>query len=143
MRFKVTTVILSVLVLSVWLISCVDVPTNGPDVPDFRSSFRFFSAAEDLGSVDVSVDGQSIGSLSFMGEIAHQDFPSGSRVVTLGSEELRVPMTFDEKATIVVFPLLTADPERRFQKVTERRTFESAQTESARILRDYILISEK
>ena len=131
MKFKVTTVILSVLVLSVWLISCVDVPTNGPTPPDFRSEFRFASAAADLGDVGVSVDGQSIGNVSFLGEIAHADYPSGNRVVTLSNgDELRVPMTFDERATVLILPLTAAV--REFIKLVERRTFDAAATSTAR-----------
>ncbi len=132
MKFKVTSVILSALVLSVWLISCADVPTNGPTPPDFRSEFRFASAAADLGDVGVSVDGQSIGNVAFMGEIAHADYPSGSRVVTLSNgDELRVPMTFDERATVLILPLTAAV--REFIKLVERRTFQTAATATARI----------
>lgn len=131
MKFKVTTVILSVLVLSVWLISCVDVPTNGPPPPDFSSEFRFVSAAADLGDVGVSVDGQSIGNVTFMGEIAHADYPSGNRVVTLSNgDELRVPMTFDERATVLILPLTAAV--REFIKLVERRTYQTAATSTAR-----------
>lgn len=132
MKFKVTTVILSVLVLSVWLLSCADVPTNGPTPPDFRSEFRFVSAAADLGDVGVSVDGQSIGNVSFMGEIAHADYPAGSRVVTLSNgDELRVPMTFDERGTVLILPLTAAV--REFIKLVERRTYNAAATSTARI----------
>ena len=131
MKFKVTSVILSVLVLSVWLISCADVPTNGPTPPDFRSEFRFVSAAADLGDVGVSVDGQSVGNVSFMGEIAHADYPAGSRVVTLSNgDELRVPMTFDERATVLILPLTAAT--REFIKLVERRTYQTAATSTAR-----------
>ncbi len=131
MKFKVTSVILSVLVLSVWLISCADVPTNGPTPPDFRSEFRFVSAAADLGDVGVSVDGQSVGNVAFMGAIAHADYPSGSRVVTLSNgDELRVPMTFDERATVLILPLTAAV--REFIKLVERRTFQAAATSTAR-----------
>ena len=132
MKFKVTSVILSVLVLSVWLISCADVPTNGPTPPDFESEFRFVSAAADLGDVGVSVDGQSIGNVAFMGAIAHAVYPSRSRVVTLSNgDELRVPMTFDERGTVLILPLTAAV--REFIKLVERRTFQTAATSTARI----------
>ena len=44
MKLKATIVILSSLLLSVWLLSCVDVSSTGPTPPEFNSEFRFLNA---------------------------------------------------------------------------------------------------
>lgn len=130
MSLKTTTVMLTLLIAAVWLVSCVDVPSKGPTPPEFNAEFRFVSAAEALGDVGISVDGESIGTLSFMGEIAHRQYPAGARVATLDNGDiLRVAMTTDQRGTVLVLPLTGA--EREFIKLVERRIFDPAATANA------------
>lgn len=128
MKFKTTTVMLVLFAAAAWLVGCTDVSSTGPTPPDFQSEFRFVNAAQDLGNVTVSVDGQSVGSLDFMGATDHQTYPSGDRVVTLSSgDTLRVGMASEQRSTVVILPLTGA--EREFVRLDERKTTNSATTD--------------
>jgi len=132
MKFKVTTVILSVLVLSVWLISCVDVPSSGPTPPEFIAEFSFANAAEDLVDVAISVDGQSIGTVPFGMQTDHGRYDAGSRAVTLGNgDQFPVAMTTDQRGTVLLLPL--TGTVREFIKLVERTILQDAATSTAAI----------
>lgn len=131
MSLKTTTVMLTLLIMSVWLLNCTDVPSTGPPVPEFNAEFRFINAAEDLGDVGVSVDGASVGTAAYLGEIAHRTFLAGSRVVDLGSGDSQlIGMETDQRGSVVILPLTGAT--REFLKLNERRIFDSAATSTAR-----------
>ena len=131
MQFKVTTVILSVLVLSVWLISCVDVPSTGPPTPEFNASFRFINAAEDLGDVGISVDGTTVATVSFGAETpTHDTYPAGSRQVSLSNgDTFPVAMTTDQRGTVLLLPLTGTI--REFIKLIEGGIFDQPVTTTA------------
>ncbi|PJF33657.1 MAG: hypothetical protein CUN57_01570, partial [Phototrophicales bacterium] len=106
MKHKTTTAMLILFVVSAWLVSCADVPSNGPTPPEFNAQFRFVNAAQDLGSVTLSVDGQSQGTIDYMGATDHITYPAGSRVAVLSSgDTLNVAMSTDQRATVVILPM--------------------------------------
>lgn len=132
MKYKTTTAMLILFVVAAWLVSCVDVPSNGPTPPEFNSEFRFVNAAKDLGSVTLTVDGQSQGTLDYMGATGHAVYPSGNRVAVLSNgDTLNVAMTTDQRATVVLLPKSGAS--REFAKLIERRTFDPSSTPTARV----------
>lgn len=129
MKFKTTTVMLVLFVAAAWLVSCTDVPSTGPTPPDFTSEFRFANAAQDLGSVGITVDGQSVGTVDFASATQHQEFPSGNRVAVLSTgDSLRVGMTSEHRATVVLLPLTGG--ERESVTLTERFTYTPASTDT-------------
>lgn len=132
MHLKPTKALLSVVVLLLvaWLMSCADVPSTGPTPPELVSQFRFVHAAGDLGNVGVAVDGASVGNITYKGATTHTQFPSGSRVAVLSSNDtLRLAMESYNRGTFVL--LAKAGPVRDFIKLTERRVFDPASTGAA------------
>jgi hypothetical protein len=130
MNLKSIMAVLIILILSVWLMSCTDVPSSGPTPPEFNAQFRFINAAEDLGDVGVSVDGASVGTVPYLGEIAHRTFLAGSRVISLSSGDSQpIAMDADQRGSIVILPLTAAT--REFLKLNERRIFDPATTPKA------------
>ncbi|MCZ6672473.1 MAG: hypothetical protein O7C75_05970, partial [Verrucomicrobia bacterium] len=120
------------LVLSVWLISCVDVPSSGPTPPEFIAEFSFANAAEDLVDVAILVDGQSIGTVPFGMQTDHGRYDAGSRAVTLGNgDQFPVAMTTDQRGTVLLLPLTGTI--REFIKLVERQIFQDATTSTAAI----------
>ena len=128
MKLKATIVILSSLLMSVWLMSCIDVSSTGSTPPTIESEFRFVNGAEDAGIVSMTFDfGSSVSALGFGESNAHQDYPSGNRVAALSDgDTLRIAMTAEQRATVVVLPLTL--PTREFIKAIERRIFDIPST---------------
>jgi hypothetical protein len=132
MHLKPTRALLSatLLLLAVWLMSCADVPSTGPTPPEMVSQFRFVHAAGDLGNVGVSVDGASVGNITYKGATTHTQFPAGSRVAVLSnSDTLRIGMESYSRGTFVLLP--KAGSVRDFIKLTERRIFDPSTTGAA------------
>lgn len=133
MRFNTTTVVLALLLTVVWLVGCVDVPSNGPEVPVIESEYRFLNAASDLGSVGITLDlGDGVSGLDFGGSSAHQTYPSGNRLAVLSNgDSLRIAMTAEQRATVMILPKTGVI--REFTKLIERRIFDSSTVNTAKI----------
>lgn len=113
--------------VSTALLSCADVPSTGPTPPDFRAEFRFVHAAPDLGNVQLAVDDVQQGALDYAGDLAHREYPAGSREVSLSSGERQfVAMSTNLRGTVVVLPALAGAP-REFLRLSERRVFDAPQ----------------
>jgi hypothetical protein len=130
---KITYVLFGVVLLTVAaFLSCVDVPTKGPDPLEAIAGYRFIHAATDLGNVALSVDGVSKGNLSFKGAIGHQQYTAGTREIALSNgEALLVSMTTDIRGTIVLIDKEAG--ERAFLKLTERRVIDEPTTATGRV----------
>jgi len=130
---KITYLLFGVVLLTVAaFLSCVDVPTKGPDPLPAIAGYRFIHAATDLGNVALSVDGVAKGNLSFKGSIGHQQYTAGTREVTLSDgETLLVSMTTDIRGTIVLIDKEAG--ERAFLKLTERRVIDDPTTATGRV----------
>ncbi len=126
MKVKTTTVMLVALLCVAWLVGCVDVSSTGPDAPVINSEFRFLNAAEDLGSVNISLDlGNAVSSLAVGATNTHQTYPSGNRLAVLSNgDSVRVAMTAEQRATVMLLP--KTGTTREFIKLVERRIFDSA-----------------
>ena len=125
--------LLTILVFSAWLLSCVDVPSTGPTPPEINSEFRFLNAAADAGNVSFSFDlGDAISGLDFGEASSHQTYPSGNRLAVLSNgDSLRIAMTAEQRATVVLLPKTLAT--REFVKLIERRIFDPAGTAQIRV----------
>jgi len=123
-----TKLLMATLAAATLLLGCADVPSTGPTPPDLRAEFRFVHAAPELGSVQVSVDGVTQGALNYSGSTAYQNYPAGSRAVTLSSGESQfVAMSTDLRGTVVFLPAAPGAP-REFFRMTERRLFDTPGT---------------
>ncbi len=135
MSWKPATAMLSFLAAIVLLaVGCADVPSTGPDVPDFKADFRFINAAPDAGSLNITVDnghgasdvtisGLDVGSAS-----AHMTFNAGNREVGLSTgDNTTLSMEAEKRGSILI--LNEVDGNRRFVKLAERRRFDPAKTE--------------
>lgn len=133
MKLKATIVILSSLLLSVWLMSCIDVSSTGADPPTIESEFRFLNAAADAGNVSISFDfGSGVSGLDFGDADTHQTYPSGNRLAVLSNgDSLRIAMTAEQRSTVVILPKVL--PTREFVKLIERRIFDASDTPTGRI----------
>jgi len=56
--------LLSVVLLTVLAVSCVKIPTEGHELPNFTGTFRFINAASDVGETAVHLNGSSVGTLA-------------------------------------------------------------------------------
>ncbi len=133
MKLRSTMVMLSVLLLVVWLVGCTDVPSNGPTPPTLEAEYRVLNASE-LSSADMTFDlGPAATGLGFGQANSHQTYPAGNRVGVIGGsgDTLRVAMTTDQRATVLVLPLTTTF--REFIKLVERRIFDPAQTATGKV----------
>ncbi len=135
MKLKATIVILSSLLLSVWLMSCIDVSSTGIPPELLKSEFRFVNAAADAGNVSFSFDlaGQpAVNDLGFGEANSHQTYDSGSRNATLSNgDSFIIAMTAEQRATVVLLPMTLST--REFVKVIERDTFVNPSTLSTGI----------
>ncbi len=124
---------LSALLSLAWLVGCTDVPSNGPTPPTLEAEYRVLNASE-LASVDMTFDsGPAASGLGFGQANSHQTYPAGNRVGVIGGsgDTLRVAMTTDQRATVLVLPLTSSF--REFIKLVERRIFDPAQTATGRV----------
>ncbi len=130
MKLKATIVILSSLLLSVWLMSCIDVSSTGVTPDLLKSEFRFLNAAADAGSVGFTfaLAGQpAVGALDFGESNSHQTYDSGSRSATLSNgDAFIIAMSAEQRATVVLLPMTLST--REFVKLIERRTFDNPST---------------
>ena len=133
MKFITTAVMLTIMLMVVWLVGCTDVPSTAPDPIEVNSEYRFLNAAPDLNSVDLSFDlGPAVSGLAFQASNSHATYPSGARVgVASSGDTLRIAMTTDQRATVLILPL--TESFREFIKLIERRIFDPATTPTARI----------
>ncbi len=121
-----TRVVMAMLV-SAAMLSCAEVPSTGPTPPDFRAEFRFVHAAPELGSVQLAVDGVQQGALDYAGDLAHREYPAGSREVVLSSGDRQfVAMSTNLRGTVVFLPAAAGAP-REFFRLSERRVFDAPQ----------------
>ncbi|MBD3376636.1 DUF4397 domain-containing protein [candidate division KSB1 bacterium] len=131
MNYKSLLSLLVLMLVAALMTGCVDVPADGPTPPEYKAQFRFVHAANDVGDVAVSVDGQSVGNLSFAGVIPHSEFLAGSRTVKLGNEEFPVAMSTEQRGTVVV--LDQQQGARAYIKLVERRLFDAETTEQGNL----------
>jgi hypothetical protein len=77
MHLKPTKALLLVmlLLLAAWLMSCADVPSTGPTTPELVSEYRFVNGAEDL-AMSAWRDGAAVGNLTYKGATAHTELPA-------------------------------------------------------------------
>ncbi len=113
-----------ILMLSVIVWSCVDVNnSNVPSSINYRSLIRFVNLAGDApSSGTVSVDGSSVGSISYGGSTAYLDLPAGSRTLGYSGASQLVSFASDGQFTVVVHSLSGTD---RFLRLDEGYTFKS------------------
>jgi hypothetical protein len=129
MKLKVMSVLLLLGVSSLFLFSsCVDVPTNAVTPPPALSYYRFLNAAAGAGSLTLSVDGSSIGSLDFKGNTSYTEYPAGTKNVVLSTgDTLVMSMATDYQGTMCIlkegaaFTFLRANELRVFDPVTAEK----------------------
>ncbi len=125
--------LLSLLLIFV-LISCVDISTTNVPVVDYKTQANFVNLAIGLGTADVQVDGQPIGSAAFAGEVPaaaqYATISSGSRVLrfkysggTAPADTVRMAFNTDQKGR--VFMVGDATAPRSYVFVSERATYET------------------
>ena len=118
------------MLLTAWLAGCADVPSTGPEPPQYKAQFRFIHAAADLGNVGVAVDGATVGTVDFRGVTPYGEFPAGSRVATLSNgDTLRIAMPPERRGSILLLP--RAGGSREILLLTERRVFDPVATPEA------------
>ena len=115
--------LLLILVMAIGF-SCVDMPSNGPELPDLLSEFRFVNAAPDLATVTVAVDDNAVGSIDYMGSTSYGTYLSGSRVITLSSDDtLRIAMPTSKRGDVIILSRTQANVPRPFIRILGRDTF--------------------
>lgn len=131
MSFKTFLVVLCLGVVTTAFLSCVDIPSEGPEFPDFQSQTRFINAAPELGTAQVMLEPtvgtglQQFATLAFQDATDYQDIPSGDRLAKVASDADTgsVGLQADEVATVILFPRV--GDSRRFRVFPERMRFEA------------------
>jgi hypothetical protein len=106
--------IVGILSLVVW--SCVDVPTEGALPPDYHALARYVHVATDAGTGSVTVDGASVGSLSFGQSTEYLDLLAGGRNLDFASTTQKVVFRSKSQNTVLVYALSGSN---RFLKLDE------------------------
>ncbi|MFQ5706315.1 MAG: DUF4397 domain-containing protein [bacterium] len=132
MSLKSIFVVACLCVVTLGVLSCADVPSTAPEIPDFRTQTRFINAYPGAASVEILLEPtsnaglNSFATVDFQGDTGYQDVPAGNRKMKLQSDPdtTSIGLESDGKITIVVMPKgAPSDP--RFRKFTERRTFDA------------------
>lgn len=125
-----TMVLLTMLCITAWLIGCADVPSTGPELPDITAQYRFYNAAQDIGSVGISVDGTSAGNIGYKEKTGYAEFLAGSREVVLSTGDT-LALSFSTKyyGTIIILPKYSTF--RDYYKHNLRRYFDPETYEPA------------
>jgi len=114
-----------------WLFGCADVPSTGPDTPVFNSEFRFVNGDPGLGSVGVSVDGASAGTIGYTETTGYKTYPSGKKSVSVGSDIVSLDLTSEVRGTVLFLP--KENGERVAFRLSERHTYDPANVGSVGI----------
>lgn len=132
MKLKVMSVLLLFGVFALFILSsCVDMPSEAVTPPPALSYYRFIHAAVGVGSVSLSVDGSSIGSLDFKGNTSYGEYTSGTRTVVFSTgDTVLAPMSTDYRGT---FCILLEDGFVTFFKANEMRVFDAATAEKGKL----------
>lgn len=131
MSLKTIFAVVSVSVISIGLLSCADVPSTGPEFPDFRTQSRFINAVPG-GSVVLLLEPtskaglSSFATLDYQADTGYKDVAAGNRMLKLQSDPDTTTLSFetDGKLTVLILPKAKAT-DARFLIYRERRTFDS------------------
>ena len=117
MSLKTSFVVACVCVVTIMFLSCVDVPSTGPEFPDFRSQTRFINAAVEVGTVDLLLEPtsgaglSSFATINFQDDTGYMDVAAGSRkmAIQVGGANVDADITSlgiasDGKVTILILP---------------------------------------
>ena len=107
MSLKRGFAILCIAAMALGPLGCVDVPSTGPQLPDYRSNFRFINAASDASPGQLFIDGKSQGSLTLSQATAYLDLPAGSRQLVVAGNATRDTVTkafvTDRRGSVLLF----------------------------------------
>lgn len=135
MKKSILNPLIGVLIMVIGLLfifSCADVPSTGPELPELTAEFRFLNAAYDAGQLEVLMDGSPIGTIAYKSIIPHARYFAGSRVVTLSTHDtLRIAMATYRRGTMVILPKNGAV--REYLRLIERRTFDAADADTGMV----------
>ncbi len=76
----------SACLLMIFVVSCVQIPTDGINMPVLKAKVRIINTAADLGSLDVKFDGKSVGTLAPGKGTNYQTVNAGRYAFQAGSE---------------------------------------------------------
>lgn len=124
MSLKRGLAVLCIAAMALGPLGCVDVPSTGPQLPDYRSVYRFIYAANDANPGQLLVDGSSVGTLNVGQATAYLDLPAGSRrLAVAGKDTVSLALVTDRKGTVLVFT--KAGVVRSFLDLKERYVYET------------------
>lgn len=131
MSLKTIFAVVCVSVVTIGLLSCADVPSTGPEFPDFRTQSRFINAVPGGSAVlllePTSNAGlSSFATLDYQGDTGYKDVAAGNRKLKLQADPDTTTLSFstDAKLTLLILPR-AKDTDARFQIFGERRTFDA------------------
>ena len=132
MKLKVMSVLLLFGVFALFILSsCVDMPTKGPTPPAALSYYRFINADAGLGSVSLSVDGNSVGSLDFKANSSYGEYTAGTRIVVFSTgDTVYAPMSTDYRGT---FCIVKESSGITLFKANEMRVFDPMTAEKGKL----------
>ena len=90
---------------SLFILSCVDVPSSGDQPQDYHASARFIHVATDVGSGNVAVDGSQVGSLTFGQATEYLDFQAGGRDCGFSGTTQKVTFRPNSQNTVLIYSL--------------------------------------
>ncbi|MBM2839473.1 MAG: hypothetical protein HW412_1, partial [Bacteroidetes bacterium] len=112
MQFNKLYLSISLLLIGAIWVACVDIPSGpGTNVnPNFRSTVRFFHAAQSRAANSITIDGAAAGpSMSYLGNSGYLDVASGSRSLSFGgSTAVTQAFGSEQQSTLVVYEVPAA-----------------------------------
>lgn len=105
--------LLSIVLISMLVISCVKIPTDAPPLPEFKAKVRIINVAASLGAVDVSIGGVAMGSVGVGANGAYRTIDAGIKQVSIPSVTDTLIFATDMIGSVFVIDE-TQDPDETF-----------------------------
>jgi hypothetical protein len=104
---RIQTFLSLILIVTLFIIGwgCVDVPSEGQLPPDYHALARFINVATDAPAGPVTVDGSSVGTLTFGAASSYIDYPAGGRKAVFASVSQTVDLRSQSQNSVLVIPL--------------------------------------
>jgi len=131
MSFKTSLVVICLGVITAAFLGCVDVPSDSPEFPDFRTQTRFINADPDLGTAQIMLEPtqdaglQSFASVAFQEDTGYRDVAAGTRRAKVAADPDTASLSLQSDAvnTVMLFPRV--DGSGRFRVFRERAVYQA------------------
>ena len=114
---------LSVLLAVFLILSCADVPTNAPPVPEFKAKVRVINTATDVAQAAILMDGKSFANVAFKAGTDYKAMAAGKHTFQIQGQEVDTLFIDTDFVGTVYAENKSGSTVSRFVKKRERYMF--------------------